>query len=218
MAITLRTTLTTAISITSDSMILASVTGVTSGMFAMLGNELVLCGTPNATTLVVPITRAQDSTKPTAHSVGSWVMIGSAPNFTDVGGFNNAVNGNSGNFNTLISQQTDAYAASVTATLTAGQIAAGILLLDGSGGVSWTLPTAALLLAAFPGAMVGSTYRVHLRNTGSGTVTIVTGTGITLSGTATTATTLSRDLFLRVTSVTPGAETFTVYFGGSSAF
>jgi hypothetical protein len=65
-------------------------------------------------------------------------------------------------------------------------------------------PTAADLVAAIPGAHVGQSYLLKIRN-GSGsanTATITTNTGITLTGTMTIAQNVTRDFIVTLTSLT----------------
>lgn len=206
-----RTTLTTAISGTDLIMTLASVTGLTNGMYCMLGNELVqVTGTPDTTALTAPITRGAASTAVTPHPAGLLVMFAPAAQFTNVGGFNNAVNGNSANFNTLLSQQMRIVTGAATATLKAGEVANGLLDFDGTGGITLTTPTAALLLAAFPGQLLGGSVIFLLKNTGTGTITVAAGSGCTIVGTATVATLNAKLWLIHWTSTVPGAETYTL--------
>jgi len=88
---------------------------------------------------------------------------------------------------TLGDQGTVATATS-TATLTVAQITAGILSANPStSAASYTLPTGTLIDATLTNAKVGSTFDLVIVNlgTGSGDITIVAGTGITLAGSAT---------------------------------
>lgn len=66
------------------------------------------------------------------------------------------------------------------------------------------LPTAADIVAAMPGAAVGQSYVLHVRN-GSGsanTATLTTNTGLTLTGTMTIAQNATRTLMVTLTSLT----------------
>jgi hypothetical protein len=74
-------------------------------------------------------------------------------------------------------------------TLTAAEFMNGIYVQTGTpGAVNKTTPTAALMLAGYPEAKVGSKFEFVLDNGGDGTLTLVAGAGVTLSGTATCAT------------------------------
>ena len=83
--------------------------------------------------------------------------------------------------------------ATATATLTTAQLLGGILLgSPGSSAASYTTPTAAAIDAALYNAKVGSTFDLSIQNvdgSGSGVITLVGGTGVTVSGLATVAAT-----------------------------
>jgi hypothetical protein len=75
--------------------------------------------------------------------------------------------------------------ATSTATLTTAQILGGVLVGDPStSAASYTLPTVADTEAVLVNAKVGSTFDLHVINLGtsSGIITMVVGTGWTLSG------------------------------------
>jgi hypothetical protein len=77
-----------------------------------------------------------------------------------------------------------------------------------------TLPTAAALLATMPDATPGFAYYLRFINSNSGTATIATNTGWTLTGTLTLATNTTRDFVVTVganqtlTAVCVGTGTF----------
>jgi hypothetical protein len=89
------------------------------------------------------------------------------------------------------------------------------LLLTGAqgGGVNYTLPTVAAIMATLSGYalqdVVGSSYRLHVVNVGTGqTITLVTNTGWTLTGTLFTILNNTwRDFVVQV--VSPTAITLT---------
>ena len=85
-------------------------------------------------------------------------------------------------------------------TMTAAQVLSEFYVRSGAAGVSDTLPTAAALLASWPGATIGSTAPLLITNLNSGTLTIVTGAGITLAGVTTVVTTGARYYMLSVTA------------------
>lgn len=95
-------------------------------------------------------------------------------------------------------------------TLTAAQLLGGILDRAGAAGVSDTTPTAAALVAAFPGVAVGDVKEFSIRNRNTGTLTIVAGSGVTLEGTTTIATVYTRRYAIRFTNVKSGSEAVTL--------
>ena len=96
-----------------------------------------------------------------------------------------------GNLNEVtLGDQGTVATATATATLTVAQITAGILSANPSTtAASYTLPTGALIDATLTNAKVGSSFDLVILNlgTGSGAITLVAGTGITLAGSATIA-------------------------------
>lgn len=100
-----------------------------------------------------------------------------------------------------------------TAALAAGTLAAGLItgseftVLQNTGATpgNQTTRTAAQMFADFPFARAGLSYVLRVVNTGAGTMTLVGGTGVTVSGTATIATNTFRDYV--VTFVSPTAVT-----------
>jgi hypothetical protein len=103
-------------------------------------------------------------------------------------------------------------------TLTAAQCLAGLVFHAGTGG-ALTTPTAAQLIAAMPGCMVGTAFIMNVRTTTSGsTSTLTAGTGVTLSGTAATATLNSKAWMVVVTSNLIGSEAVTMYSLGTSVY
>lgn len=101
--------------------------------------------------------------------------------------------------------------ATATATLTAAQIIGGIIVADPStSAASYTLPTVALLEAALTNAVnVGAAFQLSIVNLGtsSGVITMLVGTGWTITGLATIATTSSANFTARKT----GAGAWTLY-------
>lgn len=95
-----------------------------------------------------------------------------------------------GNLNEIDIVSITPQAATTTATLSVAQVTNNVLVATaGTGAVTYTLPTAALLDATLTNAKVGSSFRLAIVNLGtsSGVVTIAAGTGITLVGTMTFA-------------------------------
>jgi hypothetical protein len=97
-----------------------------------------------------------------------------------------------GNLNEVIlGYQAAPLSVTATATLTAAQVASGVLLV-GSGATTaqtYTLPTGASLDALVTSAKVNSTFELVLINLGtsSGTAALAAGTGVTDGGNATVA-------------------------------
>jgi len=95
-----------------------------------------------------------------------------------------------GNLNEVDMISITPQAATATATLTVAQITGDVLVATaGTGAVTYTLPTGALIDATLTNAKVGSAFRLSIVNLGtsSGVVTIAAGTGLTLVGTMTFA-------------------------------
>ena len=104
-------------------------------------------------------------------------------------------------------------------TYTPAQLKTGFILRDPNGaGRSDVFPTAADLLAAVPGAVVGTSFIVTIRNTADAaeTITMTTNTGLTLSGTMTIAQNAQKDFLVNFTDVTTTAVT--IYSMGSVTF
>jgi len=75
-----------------------------------------------------------------------------------------------------------AYTAAVT--LTAADLASGLVIYTSASTANLTLPTAAITDAAFSSAKVGSSFDVALVTTSTGVPTIVVGTGWSLASTS----------------------------------
>jgi len=109
--------------------------------------------------------------------------------------------------------------ASQAVTATAAAVAGGILNRTGSpgGAVTETTPTAAQIISALPRSRVtDGTYQFRFRyinNAMGQTATWTAGTGVTVTGTATIATSAWRDFLVTVDSAT--ACTFTNLGGGT---
>lgn len=104
-------------------------------------------------------------------------------------------------------------------TYTAAQLLGGLILRDPNGaGRSDVTPTATLLLAALPGAVVGTSFDFTIRNTADAaeTITVTAGTGATLSGTMTIAQNNQKAFRVVITNV--GTPAYTVYSLGTVVF
>ena len=107
------------------------------------------------------------------------------------------------------------------ATYTAAQLKGGLILRDPNGsGRSDVTPTAALLVAALPSAVVGTSFVFTIRNDADAaeTITVTAGSGATLSGTMTIAQNNLKQFLVVLTNVTSGAEAYTVYSLGTVVF
>jgi hypothetical protein len=82
------------------------------------------------------------------------------------------------------------------------------LLLTAIGANNFTTRTAAQMFAEIPGAGRGMKYEVAIRNTNASTLTLVGGTGVTITGTATIAQNVKRRYEVEI--VSPTAFTFTM--------
>lgn len=92
--------------------------------------------------------------------------------------------------------------ASGSGTLSAGNIeGAGFTVLATSGATALTTRTAAQMIAQ-AGLIVGQSYVLRVYNTNAGTLTLTGGTGVTITGTATIATAVTRDYAVTVNSAT----------------
>lgn len=104
-------------------------------------------------------------------------------------------------------------------TYTAAQLKTGLILRDPNGAARADLfPTAANLLTAVPGAIVGTSFIVTIRNTADAaeTITMTTNTGLTLSGTMTIAQNEQKSFLVTFTNV--GTAAVTIYSMGSVTF
>lgn len=71
-----------------------------------------------------------------------------------------------------------------------------------NGAVALTTRTATQMFADTPNAYVGMTFTLRINSAGNNTVTLTAGTGVTITGTATAATTKFRDFVATFTSAT----------------
>ena len=118
-----------------------------------------------------------------------------------------------GNLNEVILgyEATPATATS-TATLTAAQVTAGMIVANPStSAATYTLPTAALIDEVVSSAKVGSTFDLSIVNIGtsSGTVTLATATGLTDGGNAFVVVPVTSSALFRFRKTADGA--YTVY-------
>ncbi len=231
------TTLTAAIDSDDKFLTVASASGIsaslTNPISLMIDDELMVVTSVNS--LTIGVMRGQDGTRSQNHGNGRAVYIASGPNFNACGGTAAPGNGPCGslynngwithfgsgafypttNPTTLTSAGVETY--------TAGAILNVMILRDPNGASrSDVLPTAALLVAALPGATIGTTIPVWIRNDADAaeTITITAGTGgtVTGGGTMTIAQSAAKLLWIRLTAVQPGSEAYIVYSMGTVVF
>jgi hypothetical protein len=107
-----------------------------------------------------------------------------------------------------------------TMTLTAFQMSPGIAIIAPSAGNTTTFDTAANIVAMMnarsAGAVVGDILQLLIINgSAANAILMAAGTGGSFDTNQTNksiAANTSRYIFIRITSVTPGSETYTVYF------
>lgn len=118
----------------------------------------------------------------------------------------------------LFNTQTISTAGAVT--YTTDQCLSGLILRDTNGGARTdTTPTAAALVDAVQGAMVGHGFILIIRNTATAanSLTLAGGTGVTLSPTSQVVAQSNTKQFLFIfTNVTIGSEAVTVYSLGTA--
>lgn len=100
-----------------------------------------------------------------------------------------------------------------TATITVAQLLTKVLDGTPTAGATYTLPTAALLVAGMKDAKVGDSFMFVINNkAGSAlTITVAAGSGGTADGTLTVAQNVIRSFMVIVTNVTSAAEAYFVY-------
>ncbi len=104
-------------------------------------------------------------------------------------------------------------------TLTAAEVLGGIVVADPAGaGRTYTLPTAALLVAAIPGAFVGQIVRCLIVNGADAAeaITLAAGTGGDFDANQTAGSRVigqntSKTIAIRLTNVTASSEAYVVY-------
>jgi len=110
-------------------------------------------------------------------------------------------------------------------SLTAAQLLGGFIIVDCQDAQSANLPAAEDLIAAIPGPTGSAShsqgacgFRFTVKNSGDSTLTLVAGTGCTLTGTATVVTTELRDYLVVITNAKVGSAAYTCYVGNHSTF
>lgn len=92
---------------------------------------------------------------------------------------------------TLLVQGAPSTISTGSGTVTAAQLLSGIIITSNATPGTQTLPTVALLEAVLTNGKVDSGFEVSFVNTAASTLTVATGTGWTIVGTATAATVTS---------------------------
>lgn len=96
-----------------------------------------------------------------------------------------------------------------------GAISASNLLADGiftaTGSGTYTMPTAALLVAAIPNAKVGDSFDFVFYNSSGVTLTLAAGVGGTRLGLATVTTLLAKRVTFQISNVTAASEAYTFF-------
>lgn len=103
-------------------------------------------------------------------------------------------------------------------TYTAAQLLSRLILRDPNGGArSDVTPTAALIVAGVPGAIVGSAFEFTIKNDADAaeTITVTAGADVTLVGTMTIAQNNSKRFRAVITNIGGGTEAVTIYSLGT---
>jgi len=100
-----------------------------------------------------------------------------------------------------------------TATITAAQLITGVLDGTPTAGATYTLPTAALLVAGIHNVQVGSSFFFAVNNKAGDayTITVAAGSGGTADGTLTVSQNVIRLFLVIITNVTSSSEAYFVY-------
>lgn len=103
-------------------------------------------------------------------------------------------------------------------TYTMSDLLGGTIVHDATGGVTATLPTAALLVSAIPSCRVGDSFWCLIINgaASSGTLTLAAGSGGSFdanqgAGSRIVQFGTSKDVQIRVTNTTVGSQAYVVY-------
>ena len=110
-----------------------------------------------------------------------------------------------------------------SATITAAQMLGGLIFQPAGTAINTTLDTAANVFLAMQSVQVGSSFTLTIRNTATAanTITVVAGTGGTMSGTATIAQNNQRSFRVVITAlgdVNGVGAAYTAYTSGSGTY
>lgn len=220
------TTLSIALNDTDGQLVVASATGITAPginnanrKVLWIDYEQVEVRDVNSTTITV--VRGTNGTLPKAHVAGQKVWIGGEGDFA---AFTGEGLGLAGASMTRAFETTLPTTAADTATLTMAQLLGGLIVAIPTAVATFTLPTAALLIAAlqsFGQPFLGQSFKFVIQNSSAGANTITVAAGV--GGTAVTAQTLtiaqaaSKQFMIVVTGV--DAPTYSLYtFVGPTTF
>lgn len=177
------------------------------------GNEVIILGSTASAVNEVTITNKATGASPVISASGGDTNVGLRLDAkgTAYVGLNDPLVINTG---TVLSDSTAG-----AVTYTAAQCLNGIIVRDPNGaGRTDVLPTAALLVAAIPGAAVGDTVCFKVINGAdlAETITISAGLGGAFDSLQIAATRIipqntSRDILIRLTNVTAGSEAYVAY-------
>lgn len=100
-----------------------------------------------------------------------------------------------------------------TVTLTAAEVLTQVIDGTPTAAATYTLPTAALLVAAIPNCQAGTSFMFFVNNKAGAayTITLAAGSGGTGDGTLTVAQNIVRAFLIIITNVTSGSEAYSVY-------
>lgn len=114
---------------------------------------------------------------------------------------------------------TNAGSGAGSVTLTTDELINGIYIqADGGSAATQTTPTAAQIVAAIDGCVPGTKFTFVMVNNDAGdSMTIAGGTGVTIKGTATTATGKHRIMLGVVTDTDSGSEAVSIYTGAPNS-
>jgi hypothetical protein len=209
------TTLSVACSETDEQIVVASATGITAPgpnktnrVCVWIDREQMEVRTVAGTT--VTVVRGTNLTTRKPHIAGQKVWIGAESDFA---AFTGAGLGLYSAF-TRAFQTTLPSVAADTATLTMDKLLGGLILGTPTAAANYTMPTAALLIAAlksFGTPFLGQSFEFTILNTSAGAfaITVVAGTGVTATGTMTIAQNNGKRFLVVVTNV--DAPAYTIY-------
>lgn len=218
------TTLSNAVLETDNLVVVASATGITAPGPNKTNRTNIWCDrecmeVTGVSGTTISVVRGVNGTLRVAHPVGAKVWAGLEQDFR---AFTNEGLG-LGLYSSLTRalETTNPTTAADTATLNESQILGGLITGTPTAAANYTTPTAALLLAALAALSVpflGQSFEFSIKNTSAGanTITVVGGTGVTITGTATIAQNAIKRFKAVVTSV--DANTITIFSLGSSTF
>jgi len=140
---------------------------------------------------IVPVVRGVNGSLRENHAIGAFVWVGIEIDFTSFTGWDKPGLGQYGSMTRAL-ETTTIFNAIGTATLTESALLGGYIIGIPTAAANYTLPTAALLLAALlaftENGWIGMSFYFTITNLslGANTITLVAGTGVTLNPAAQT--------------------------------